>query len=64
MTDAEGMAMLTGAFVFLIIMFLLIAWCFRVIKKANNPNLNRALQRRVGGVYRSYGNDAKAWWDQ
>lgn len=65
-SDAEGMAMLTGAFVFLIVMALLLALVIWAIVRNNRKQArhNRAVYRFYGNQFRDFGGDVKRWWDR
>lgn len=65
-SDAEGMAMLTGAFVFLIVMALLLVLLTWGIIRNNRKQArhNRAIYRFYGNQFRGLGDDVKRWWDR
>ena len=65
-SDAEGMAMLTGAFVFLIIMFLLLALVTWAVVRHNRQQArhNRAVYRFYSRQFTDFGDDVKRWWDR
>ncbi|MDQ0869065.1 putative membrane protein [Arthrobacter sp. V1I9] len=64
LSDAEGMAMLTGVFVFLIVMFLLLfvlTWAI-VSRNRKQAKLNRAVYDFYSRQFKGASNDVKAWW--
>ncbi|WP_160665207.1 hypothetical protein [Pseudarthrobacter sp. ATCC 49987] len=66
MSDIEGMAMLTGVFIFLIIMFLLLAWLAWAVMHQNRKQARhtRAVYRFYEGQFKGAGADVKKWWDR